>query len=225
MIILDEEEDWGKFGSDELGIVVKKYWVMAATSNPQFVIARSLVSGISGLACPFVAMILIATYTRFVVYFNVNIVFEATNYNWSLLWIFVVQCIGIVVASIAPLFRWAFAARFKSSSIVQRSFRDELEVEKYWTSKLVEWRQAPLSPHIRSLLCTKLLNHARQVVINLCIGLQIMFVKINKLFLLVSAICVRVSYCVWQMMRVDWKQEMQLLILAITFFCSKVSPS
>ncbi|KAH6798054.1 hypothetical protein C2S52_022608 [Perilla frutescens var. hirtella] len=165
---------------------------MAATSDPQFLVARSVISATSGLIFPFIALIMMELYSRArmlkISDYYTNDTPVTSNYGWSLSWILYIQSIGVVLGSGAPLSRWSLAARFKSSEIGRKSFRDEFKIESYWTSRLVEWRQSPLPIQIRH---HKFLNHAKKLLLNFCIKLQILFVLTNKLLVFISALCAR----------------------------------
>ncbi|KAG6435204.1 hypothetical protein SASPL_100074 [Salvia splendens] len=91
---------------------------------------------------------------------NNDVVFLASNYDWSIGWILNVQCIGVAVGTIAPLLRRLAASWFKISETEQRSFRDELKFEKYWTWRLVEWRDRSLPFQVQNRVCRKLLRDA-----------------------------------------------------------------
>ncbi|KAH6824678.1 hypothetical protein C2S53_001907 [Perilla frutescens var. hirtella] len=191
--VLNRQDEWGKYTTDELRIVVKRYWIMAATSNPQFLVARSVISATSGFICPLIALIIIESYIRGFVPVEtgppncipVTLIYRVvtSNYGSSLILILYIQTIGVALGSIAPLFRWSLATRFKSSEIGRKSFRDEFKIESYWTSMLLEWRQ-----QIRHHKC---LNHAKKLLLNFCIKLQIWFVLTNKLLVFISALCGR----------------------------------
>ncbi|KAH6798061.1 hypothetical protein C2S52_022615 [Perilla frutescens var. hirtella] len=195
--VLNRQDEWGKYTTEKLRIVMKRYWIMAATSNPKFLVARSVISGASGFICTLIALIMIESYIRTgeiappdctgydYSWFKPVV---TSNYSWSLIWIVYIQTIGVALGSIAALFRWSLAARFKSSEIGRQSFRDEFKIESYWTSRLVEWRQSPLPLQIRHHKC---LNHVKKLLLNFCIKLQILFVLTNKLLLFISALCAR----------------------------------
>ncbi|KAD3337637.1 hypothetical protein E3N88_33157 [Mikania micrantha] len=73
------------FSSKELKLYVKKYWMMAETHNPQFVIACSSVSSAFGITCLLFA--LFSSYLLLLLlredYYS-NMTAEHTDYKWSL---------------------------------------------------------------------------------------------------------------------------------------------
>ncbi|KAL8041980.1 hypothetical protein ABFX02_09G020200 [Erythranthe guttata] len=183
----DKKVEWGNFTLGELKTAVTRYWVMAQTGSSQFVIARSVTCVASGLMCLLMGLTLLQVETRKFSYEGK----VSSNYKWSIKLILLVQTIGVAVGGIAPVMRWFVAARFKSSKIGHRSFRDELKVESYWTERLVQWRDRPVPLKIRHHIYRKLLHHAKGLLLNSCIRVQIAIVWASKLVLLISALCVK----------------------------------
>ncbi|KAM0065751.1 hypothetical protein Hdeb2414_s0003g00118201 [Helianthus debilis subsp. tardiflorus] len=87
---------------------VKKCWMMVETRNPQFVIACSPVSSAFGVLCSIFAFQRISTFSLsfYTVSDHPHIHFANSDYKWSLKYIFLVQSFGVVVGSIAPIFRF-----------------------------------------------------------------------------------------------------------------------
>ncbi|XP_022886143.1 uncharacterized protein LOC111402213 [Olea europaea var. sylvestris] len=108
-------------------------------------------------------------------------------YDWSIDWIIVTQSIGVAVGTIAPALRWFTAASFKSSELGSKSFKDEFKIETYWIQRLVDWRERSLPIHVPHHKCRKLFQDAKWLILNFCIGVQILIVLVSKLFLLISA--------------------------------------
>ncbi|KAL8041978.1 hypothetical protein ABFX02_09G020000 [Erythranthe guttata] len=179
--------EWGNFSVDEVRVAVRRYWVMAETGSSQFVIARSVACVASGSMCLLVGVTLSSLLLKeeyCLLPRNCDIY---SNYKWSLNCIVVVQFIGVALGAIAPLTRWFVAAQIKSSYIGTRSFKDEFKVETYWTQKLVYWQERPVPLQIRSHVHRKLVHNAKRLLLNVCIGGQIVNVLFSKLVLLVSA--------------------------------------
>ncbi|KAL0440978.1 UNVERIFIED_CONTAM: hypothetical protein Sradi_0036700 [Sesamum radiatum] len=189
-IALDEggESSTGKFSIEELRVIVKKYWVMAETGSPQFVMARSTISGTCGVMCLLLALGLGEAHVR------LSLLYKAfgrtgSNYKWSIDWILIIQSTGVVLGSVAPLWRWFIAARFNICKTGQKSWSEKLKIEIYWTSRLVDWKEKPLSVQIRHHNCRKLLHDAKSLALNICIRVQILLVRVSKLVLLISSTC------------------------------------
>ncbi|KAK6148370.1 hypothetical protein DH2020_019282 [Rehmannia glutinosa] len=192
----DEQVGWGSnFAIDKLRIVVRRYWVMAESGSPQFVIARSVTCVTSGVMCLLTALTLLEARIRSpLVYKTARRTY--CNYKWSINWILVIQSIGVAIGTIAPLLRWFNAAIFKSSKIGHKSFKDEFKVEAYWTQTLKHWRDSPLPLKIGHHKFRKVVHDAKRLLLNFCIGVQILIVLANKLVLLISAIFVKgVMFC------------------------------
>ncbi|KAG6384802.1 hypothetical protein SASPL_153620 [Salvia splendens] len=189
--VSNRQVEWGRFSVDEVENMVKAYWVMAQTSRSQFVLARSAISCISGLLCLFIALLLVEARfaNRLLFHWYIQNIKgrSESDYGWSVGWILNTQSIGVAMGTIAPLLRWFVASWLKISETERRSFRDELEVEKYWTWRLVEWRDRSLPFQLPNRLCKKLFRDARRSFLNFCIRGQILFVSAAKLVLFLSA--------------------------------------
>ena len=103
--------EWGRFSSVELENIVKAYWVMAATSSPQFVHARSAISSISGLLCVFAALFFISVWIEKLDFqYDAGLIKKlevlTSNYSWFVVWILIIQIIGVAMGTIAPLLKW-----------------------------------------------------------------------------------------------------------------------
>ncbi|KAL8041968.1 hypothetical protein ABFX02_09G019100 [Erythranthe guttata] len=174
---------------DKLRLMIQKYWVMAETSNPQFVIARSVTCTTSGILSLIVAVVLLEVEIRMVMEYNI-LHQSISNYAWSTKLILFTQTIGVMVGTIAPASRWFIAINnFRSRNESGTSIRSAFTVERYWTQKMVDWRQGSLSFRIRHLKSRKFLHDLRGMFLKLCIYFQHAIVSSSKLVLLVS-VCV-----------------------------------
>ncbi|CAA3008010.1 Hypothetical predicted protein [Olea europaea subsp. europaea] len=190
-IAFEEERMEGtRFTVDKLRVLVKKYWVMAATGSPEFVLARSVTCSASGLICVFIALFLVESHVEQLFWYERidKIAFTSdSTYKWSIKWILATQFIGVFVGTIAPAFRWFTAASFKCSELGSKSFKSEFKIENYWIQRLVDWKERPLPLQVRHLKGKKLLHAATRLILNLCIGIQILIAWVSKLVLLISA--------------------------------------
>ncbi|KAL3631473.1 hypothetical protein CASFOL_024457 [Castilleja foliolosa] len=189
---ISNDRDFGDFSADELRVAVRRYWVMAESGSPEFVISRSAMCVTSGLMSLLMALTLLEAHIRMPLTYK-DAPRISSSYDWSINWILVVQSIGVALGTIAPLLRWFTVARFKSTNISQRSFEDEFSVEAYWTQSLRHWRDSPLRIKTRYLWFRKFVHDAKRLLLNLCIVAQILIVRASKLVLLISAVVV--SYC------------------------------
>ncbi|XP_073121355.1 uncharacterized protein [Henckelia pumila] len=146
------------------------------------------VCGTSGLMCLLMALTLVETHIQTHIVYNVGYGGTSTSsYKWSIQYIMIIQAAGVALGSIAPVSRWFMAARFKSSKIGDKRFKDEFKIEAYWTHKLVEWRESPLPLQIHHFRCRKVLHGAKRLLLNVAIRIQILVVLVSKLVLLISA--------------------------------------
>ncbi|KAK4437258.1 hypothetical protein Salat_0059700 [Sesamum alatum] len=170
---------------------MKKYWVMAETSNPQFVMARSVICTTSSLLCLLAAIYFLSLYIRwFMIVDKLTLGHTESVYGRYTKWILIVQSIGMVVGTIAPTSRWFLAVRFKCLMITSRkiSFREELKIEVHWTQTLVHWRDSFSGLQIRDNKCRKYVHDAKWFALTFLIGVQILIVLFSKLLLVIPAL-------------------------------------
>ncbi|XP_076924087.1 uncharacterized protein LOC143586416 [Bidens hawaiensis] len=158
---------------------VRRYWVMAETGSPQFVMASDPLSIASGVICVIILVL------------NVLVVFEVpfgyhgeqkvygSAYKWSILIVVITQSVGVLVGAIAPIFRCFSALSFKLATKWDITHLMVIKVEKYWTQKLIEWKQSPrrfLSSHRSRTLA----YNSKGIILCLCIRLQQIIVILCK---------------------------------------------
>nr|GFA85199.1 hypothetical protein CTI12_AA045380 [Tanacetum cinerariifolium] len=189
-----------KFSYVELEHNVKMYWMMAETGNPQFAIACSEVASAFGFICSFsIFNSLIGTFSLFRAPLGFNFKYPAqySDYNWSLKVIICIQSIGTVIGSIAPAFR-CFAAIncFELSKKWSVNHLNIFKVEEHWTQRLRFWKRSHVCSHIPGRHCKRIFHISKNLILNICIALQIMVVVICKLICLVPrSFLILVSYC------------------------------
>ncbi|KAL0417118.1 UNVERIFIED_CONTAM: hypothetical protein Slati_3543700 [Sesamum latifolium] len=184
----EEQVDMGRVTNEKLRVLIKKYWVMAETSSPQFVIARSVTCTASGAVSFLIALILVEAQIRMGMEFSILNNYYS-SYGWSTKWIMITQTIGVIVGTIAPAARWFIAIWFRSSNNGSKAIKGAFTVEGYWTQKMVEWKQRSLSVKIRHIKFRKVVHCLRGLVLKFCIFAQFLVVLASKLVLLVS-ICI-----------------------------------
>ncbi|KAD3337643.1 hypothetical protein E3N88_33163 [Mikania micrantha] len=140
------------FSSKELKLYVKKYWMMAETRNPQFVIACSTVSSAFGVTCLFLAFISglnMKIKFRELYYFDVM----DTDYKWSLVLINIMQSVGVIVGSIAPILRcFTSIGHYSLSKELSKNHLNVFRVEKHWIQSLQQWKRNHVYSYIPSFL-------------------------------------------------------------------------
>ncbi|KAG6384795.1 hypothetical protein SASPL_153613 [Salvia splendens] len=165
--------------------LVNKYWVMAETSSPQFVIARSSACASAGVICLGNALILAEAIVRtWVAHNSLSLSQTGSSYGCSTKWILYVQTIGVILGTILTLFRWFTAVRFRCSD--HRSLRIQFTVEDYWIRKLLDCQDSPIHPLIKHQNWRRFFYNVRRSVVCLIIKAQICIVLFNKLGLVIS---------------------------------------
>ncbi|KAK6148362.1 hypothetical protein DH2020_019274 [Rehmannia glutinosa] len=173
------ESEEGNCMFDKLRLMITKYWVMAETSCPQFVIARSVTCTASGVICLLTALVLVQAEIRMVMeYKTINI--TSSKYGWSVKWIVLAQSIGVGVGTIAPAFRCFTAIKFKCSENGKRSFKYEFKIEAYWTQRLVEWKESSLPLQIRNRKWRRIVHNTKGLILSFLVGVQILIVLCCK---------------------------------------------
>ncbi|XP_047965823.1 uncharacterized protein LOC125210308 [Salvia hispanica] len=184
--LIEDEIDLGKVITvDKLRVLVKKYWVMAETSNPQFVIARSVTCTTSGMLSLIICLVLVEVEIRMAMGFGL-LQHSFSSYGWSTKFVLIAQTAGVIVGTIAPASRWLVAVRYSALNRGRRSFGNAVSVEEYWTQKMVEWRQSSLSFQIRHFKSRKLIHDLRALFLKSCISVQRLVILASKLVLLIS---------------------------------------
>ncbi|KAJ9559312.1 hypothetical protein OSB04_013926 [Centaurea solstitialis] len=183
------------FSSTELVHHVKKYWVMAETGNPQFVLACSPFCSASGLICSFgvICSILQFLYqSRYPSFFLDG----NSDYRWSINVIQTTQSIGILVGSIAPVLRSITLVNYFNLSYLWSINRINMfRVEKHWTQRLREWKCIHVTSNIPGRHLKKVLNHVKNMILNFCITLQVTLVVVCKAICFVPTCIILLFYC------------------------------
>lgn len=172
---------------------VKKYWMMAHTCSPQYVVGRSATSTASGAFCLLSALVLLQAAVRSLIFRSLHFCKgKSSDYTWSVTLILVSQAIAIAVGTIAPAIRWFNAISFRSrpKSWKQSCKGKEFKVEKYWLHRLEGWKEGPLHFHTTSRRFRKIFHVSRIQVLNVFIGMQFAVVKASKLIRLTSILLV-----------------------------------
>ncbi|THG08700.1 hypothetical protein TEA_005512 [Camellia sinensis var. sinensis] len=166
---------------------VNKYWMMAETGSPQFMMARSVTCSASGVICLMTALILAQLEYRVWDFAATG----ESDYTWSTFFIFVIQTATVGVGIIGPICRWFTAIKFKCSKESTKGFKTELKPKSYWIKRLEEWKKSSIVLQIRGLKLRKLVQRTKNLVLNLCIMIQVMIVVTSKLTLLILLFFVR----------------------------------
>ncbi|GMN32750.1 hypothetical protein TIFTF001_003836 [Ficus carica] len=170
---------------------LNKYWVMAHTCSPQFVMGRSVTCTASGAICLVTASILGECIIRS--YFmprSLKFCRGESDYKWSTVLVLVTQTIAVGVGTVAPACRWLFAIRFRCPYRGnKKEWRKEFRVENYWIQKLEELKDCPLTSPIFKLqnrYSRRAAHDSKNRVLDMCISIQIVIVFTSKLIRFVS---------------------------------------
>ncbi|KAG2681515.1 hypothetical protein I3760_11G149000 [Carya illinoinensis] len=167
---------------DKLRKDLMKYWVMAHTGSPQFVMARSVTCTASGAFCLLSAATLAQAMLRsHFMPWSFKFCSGESDYHWSTTSVLVTQTIAVGIGTVGPACRWFIAINFSSPKRGNKTSRKSFKVENYWIQTLVEMKECPFTLlGIRKRHCRKLAHDAKDHFLNLCIGVQIGIVLISK---------------------------------------------
>lgn len=162
---------------------LSKYWMMAHTCNPQFVVGRLATCTASGAFCLLSAVILAEAVLRvYLMPWSFKFCRGESEYMWSTTMILVTQIIGVGVGTIAPAARWFTAVKFRCL----KKLKSEFKVEKYWIQKLVEWKERPLALQIWGRRGRRFVHMLKYQILDFCIGMQSGIVLLSKLVQFIS---------------------------------------
>ncbi|KAK9277762.1 hypothetical protein L1049_007309 [Liquidambar formosana] len=164
-----------------------KYWMMAHTCCPQFVMGRSVTCTASGAFCLLGAATLAEAMLRsYLTPWSYNFCIGKSDYKWSTNLVLVTQTIAVAVGTIAPASRWFIAINFRCPKRGKKSYKDEFKLESYWIQRLVEMKERPLAVKIHDRRYRKLAHDIKYQALDFCIRMQTGIVLICKLVRLFS---------------------------------------
>ncbi|KAL8465460.1 hypothetical protein ACS0TY_034820 [Phlomoides rotata] len=184
-LVLKEEDMLNRrdtFVIDDLRRGMMKYWVMAETSNPQFLMARSVVcTTSSSFMC---VILLVSAYVYMFRAVPRRFLVPQSSYKASTVLILVIQSIGVAIGTIVPTLRWFAAVSFKCSAAQNwKTFKKAFKIESHWTQILVDCRDSFSGSQTR-----KCFHDAKWFAVTLCIGLQIFTLHLSKVFVVFSVL-------------------------------------
>ncbi|KAI3731346.1 hypothetical protein L1987_62534 [Smallanthus sonchifolius] len=194
------------FSYKEHKLYVKKYWMMAETLNPQFVIACSPVSSAFSVLCSILALSAMTTFA-YTVSNRTHTKFGNSDYEWSMKIIFLVQLIGIVVGSIAPIFRcFTSISHYSLSKKWSKKQLNVFRVEKHWIQMLLHWKDNHVHSQITSRHCKIVFNNVKNTFLNFCIVLHIAVLVICKTICLLPRTFLILLSCSWYFFKSFFKR-------------------
>ncbi|KAK1426030.1 hypothetical protein QVD17_14697 [Tagetes erecta] len=174
-----------RFSCKELKGYVKKHYMMIETHNPQFVIACSPVSSAFGVICSIVAFYSTSK-LLFLLRSGEYHFYGTSDYKWSTQIILMVQSVGVVVGSIAPIFRcFASIESFSLSKKWSKNQINVFRVENHWVLTLLQWKRIRLHSNIRGRHWNIVFHYIKNTFLNFCIALHIFILAVCKAICLV----------------------------------------
>ncbi|CAN1174599.1 hypothetical protein LINPERPRIM_LOCUS10006 [Linum perenne] len=173
MALQEGSKDMNKRTPEELKEDLMKFWIMAHTSNPQFVTGRSVTCTASGALCLYGAIVLAqAMFRSFLLPGSFQFCTGESDYKWSTALVLIAQTVAVGVGSVAPAVRWFTSVYFRCPRTGKRTSEGTyFKVEKYWIQFLVEAKECPFI-HIKSQHLRKLAHDMKHIVLDTCIRTQ-----------------------------------------------------
>ncbi|KDP39857.1 hypothetical protein JCGZ_03388 [Jatropha curcas] len=200
MAVKECSTESNRTGDKKLREDLMKFWMMAHTSSPQFVMARLVTCTAAGALCLLGAMTLAEAMLRsYLMPWSFKFCTGESDYKWSTILVLVAQTIAIGVGTIAPAIRWFTAVNFRCPTLRKKSCRGEFKLERYWIQFLVELKECPFTLRIHNRHCRKLAHDAKNQILDLCIGMQTGIVLASKAIRLISVYFISriLLFCVW----------------------------
>ncbi|KAK9071314.1 hypothetical protein SSX86_009882 [Deinandra increscens subsp. villosa] len=178
---------------------VTRYLVMEETGIfPQVITTCYCTTSASGVICVLVTILHAITMSS-----TVKAIFTNdydSDYGWSTIVILIVQSIGVVIGTIAPLSRCFATLSFKvmSFEIISKHFK-VFEVESYWTEKLHEWKRAKI--YIPSPILNAVIMTLKKLILIFCIKFQegvVVVCNIIALIPFIFMICFSPCFRCWK---------------------------
>ncbi|XP_022881595.1 uncharacterized protein LOC111398751 isoform X2 [Olea europaea var. sylvestris] len=170
------------FDFEKLKLRLKKYWVMARTSSPQYVMARSDACYILGLISNVVLMLLLIETSIYPFGWE-----DSSGYKWSVKLIFVTQVLAVSLCFLTSFIRF-IRALILNIRHVRGFFASVIsfDMQTYGIQILVNWKKRPPPSQVRDQKLRKIIHVIRNLLLNICIGGQVGIVMMNKLLVIMS---------------------------------------
>ncbi|KAF5784269.1 hypothetical protein HanXRQr2_Chr11g0517551 [Helianthus annuus] len=198
------------FSAEELKLYVKKYWMMTETRNLQFVIACSPVSSAFGVICVLFALNSSYDLTYVINFKEYDYQYEGSDYKWSLMIIHIVQLVGVVVGSIAPILRcFTSIGHYSLSKKLSKNHLNVFRVEKHWIERLQQWKRNHVHSHIPGRYLKIVFHYVKNAFLNFCLALHIVVLVICKTIVLVPRAFLILLSCCWYLFKsvLEWLKK------------------
>ncbi|KAL9350142.1 hypothetical protein Peur_057397 [Populus x canadensis] len=187
MALKEDSNETSKREGKELKEELMKFWMMAHTCSPQFVVGRSVTCSASGAFCLLGAMTLAEAMLRsYLMPRSFKFCTGESEYKWSTIVVLITQTIAVGVGTIAPAIRWFSALNFGCLTRRKKSSKRIFTVERYWIQLLVEMKECPLAIRIQDRFCRKLAHYVNNKLVDLCLGMQTGIVLGSKVIQFIS---------------------------------------
>lgn len=153
---------------------LRKFFVMAKTGNPQFVMARSATCAACCAICCLNGLLLLEVSLRDNL-FGAHVK-SMSDYRRSTYCISRIQSAGVAVGTLSSLIRWIAIATIKSSN---KSIN--IKVEKHWLERLKDWKDSPFALQIKNPKCRMVVQQIQNLILLNCIRVQILIVVASKI--------------------------------------------
>ncbi|GMJ06129.1 ALTERED SEED GERMINATION 7 [Hibiscus trionum] len=185
-----------------------RYWMMAHTCSPQFVMGRSVTCTASGALCLLSAATLAEAMVRFYLMpGSFKFCKGDSDYKWSINLILLTQAVAVGMGTIAPAIRWFFAINFRCPKGGRKKGHGKgYKLEEYWIRRLVEMKECPLNIPVHNRLCRRIVHDAKVKFLNLCIWIQAGIVFMSKVIRLISIFLMGVILLCYNRCR-DWLKK------------------
>ncbi|XP_076909508.1 uncharacterized protein LOC143566787 [Bidens hawaiensis] len=176
-----EDIQRGLLTVEKLQMHVTNHWIMAESGSPQFITACFPTTSASGVICAFITVLHTLTMSWII---KAGLMKDYnSDYSWSMLVILIVQSVGVVIGTVAPLSRCFAILSFKVSFKIIAKHFNVFEVESYWTHKLYVWKHASIQT-------------LKRLTISFCIEFQEGIVVVCKIISLIPfSLMIFVLYC------------------------------
>nr|XP_043616627.1 uncharacterized protein LOC122588553 [Erigeron canadensis] len=173
---------------------VTNHWIMAETGNPQFIVACSATNSGAGVVCTIITLLYVFLIVIIFVFNSQQRIWDCeSDYKWSTSVILIMQLIGILTGTIAPISRCFASLNLKFSRKWICSHINVFKVESYYTQKLYDWKRSSIPLSFKSRRYKIVIHNMKVLILSFCIGLQMAIVvacKITSLILILFVICV-----------------------------------
>ncbi|XP_076919134.1 uncharacterized protein LOC143579837 [Bidens hawaiensis] len=175
----------GKPTVEKLKQHVSNYWIMDVTSNSIYMTTCFTTTSASGVISIINTLMHCTTMSFMCAHVVKHNLDNKSDYKWSMLVILGIQFIGVIIATIAPIFRCFAGLSFRVSTERSSNHISVFKVESYWTQKLCDYEQNSVSFSTG--------GNIKILILRLCIGLQKKVVVVCKIIALIPVffvICV-----------------------------------